>query len=488
MNRFFNKSCNAVAVLASVLLLGAGASASERYRDRMFDVEVTHDWFIAEDVPHLADTNFVTEAMTRFYTGREGTIAYFFDSEDSTVSKSLYVDLYMPKKDETKNRPMVIVSHGGAFVAGHKDDKDQKSVGYCDSLAARGFVTMSLEYRLGVKLESKDCSALSVGGVAIGNIGGLGDLSIMNQKCQLSIDSVNFARTVYRGVQDIRAAVRFARKNGDDLGIDTNRIYLLGNSAGAILSLENVYAASEDDFPAYVNASKPLGKLDAYGHQGVGSKANAVVSLWGAVHNLDMIGDNKTPLLLIHGTSDATVAFKTARPLSNVAKVLENLMPETAALMGSYTLDLHAPTLYGSYVIDSLLTAKNIKHETYFVEGVGHEFYDDDPKYAVEVQKRAFDFFYRLAVAPAGAEGEEYFQGLPARKVVASNGVVMSSKNRSFFLKHGYNVKYEVFDLRGHTIKAGKTSAGMIVDLGALNSGSYILRVQGERPISFKLK
>ena len=53
----------------------------------------------------------------------------------------------------------------------------------------------------------------------------------------LTIDSLDFSRTVYRGIQDVRAAVRYFRANADELGIDPNRIYLIGNSAGAILSL-----------------------------------------------------------------------------------------------------------------------------------------------------------------------------------------------------------------------------------------------------------
>lgn len=453
------------AVLAVFFVVATSASAAERYKDRMFEVEVTKSWPITKDVPHLSNKHLITETLETVADLRnEGTVAYFYKDENTTEMKPITVDIYMPKKDTATNRSMVIVSHGGAFVAGHKDDKTQKTVGYCDSLAARGYVVLSLEYRLGVTLESKECPILT------------------DKACQLSIDSANFARSVYRGVQDIRAAVRYARFKAKDFGIDPGRVYLIGNSAGAILSLENIYASSKSDFPSYIDKKPLLGDLDDYGEAGSDSKANGVASLWGAVHNLDMIGDNKTPVLLIHGTDDVTVYFKKGRPLSDVAGVLSNLMPGTAATFASFGLDLHAPTLYGSYVIDSLLTVKKVKHETYFVEGVKHEFYDDDVKYEKEVQKRVFDFLYGLSTGPAGTVS------IPVVMLTRPSAIRMGEQNHSFMVSRGHNLQYSVVDLRGRSVMNGVASAGQTVELNGLNNGVYVLRVQGERSIRFALE
>ena len=81
-----------------------------------------------------------------------GQYVYFYTNENDVELKPLLMDLYTPKGDTEKKRAAVIVSHGGAFVAGAKDDTDQQTVTYCDSLAARGFVAASIEYRMGVTL------------------------------------------------------------------------------------------------------------------------------------------------------------------------------------------------------------------------------------------------------------------------------------------------------------------------------------------------
>lgn len=426
-------------------------SAAERYKDRMFKVEKSSDVVFAKDVPHLSAYHTITTGLLTYaLLDPDMTVAYFYKDENTVKSKNLLMDLYMPKDDSATDRAAVIVAHGGAMVAGSKDDFAQHSVNYCDSLAARGYVTASIEYRLGVTLTGEDY--------------------------QFHIDSVDFARAVYRGVQDVRAAVRYFRANAKKLGINPNRIYLVGNSAGAILSLENIYARSRTDFPSYIDKKPLLGGMDDYGEKADYANANAVASLWGAVHNIDMIDDNKTPVLLIHGTDDNTVYFKTGRPLSNVAGVLKNLIPsDMGAQLASFTMDLHAPTLYGSYVIDSVLTEKGVEHETYFVEGQTHEFYDDD-EYTAKVQKKVFDFLYNLTQKTAGVK--------PIVLAQASK-IHMGEDNLNFTVNSAKPLAYRVVDLRGRAVMNGSVASGEVVDLSNIGKGVFMLLVKGERAVRF---
>ena len=431
----------------------AFVGAAERYKDRMFDVSVKRDVTYASNVKHLKTLNSISTAIITYAMLNDGMPVYLYDNETDLTEVSLKMDIYQPKNDSEKKRPAVLVMHGGAFAAGSKNDYDQHTVTYCDSLAARGFVTAAVQYRLGITAVIKDKA--------------------------LTIDSLDFSRTVYRGIQDVRAAVRYFRANADELGIDPNRIYLIGNSAGAILSLENIYMDKESEIPPAAKNAPDLGGLDAYGVQGYGSQANAVAALWGAVHDPKIIEDVKKPVLLVHGKADSTVVWKTGRPLSNIAAVLENLMPSMAASVGAMAFHVATPTLYGSYVIDSVLTANNVEHDTYFVEGQPHEFYDYED-YDVKVQKKVFDFLYDLTQKPASAD----------RIVVAlvkPSALRMGENNMSFTVSKGNNLAYAVTDLRGRIVKNGAVSAGETVDLSDLDRGVYVLRVKGERPVRFGL-
>jgi poly(3-hydroxybutyrate) depolymerase len=428
--------------------------AAERYKDRLFDVNVERDVSFAKNVPHLSSYHKITEALLLYAKfSSDATVAYFYTEEDKVKNQDLKMDLYTPKGDTETSRPAVIVSHGGAMVAGSKDDFNQHTVNYCDSLAARGYVTASIEYRLGVTLTGSDY--------------------------QLHIDSVNFARAVYRGVQDVRAAVRYMRANASKLGVDPNRIYLVGNSAGAIISLENVYASLYKDFPEYIHVKPLLGGLDDYGESAEYSTANAVAALWGAVHDPKLVETSDVPVLLVHGTADETVLFKTGRPLSNLPGTLENIIPSSlAATAASYTLDLNAPTLYGSYVIDSVLTKRGVEHETYFVEDVFHEFYDEEP-YTAEVQARVFDFLYSLTQKPTGIKKPVV--------LARASSIHMTEGNLGFTYSGDRTVRYRVVDLRGRAVLQGNVSRGETVEFDAMDNGVYVLQVAGEKPMRFGL-
>lgn len=431
----------------------AFAGAAERYKDRMFDVSVKKDVIYAAKVKHLKTLNTISTAAIAYAVLNEGMPVYLYENETDLTQVDLHMDIYQPKKDTEKKRPVVLVMHGGAFAAGSKNDYDQHTVTYCDSLAARGYVTAAVEYRLGIT-------------------------AVIKNKA-LTVDSLDFSRTVYRGIQDVRAAVRYIRANADELGVDPDRVYLIGNSAGAILSLENIYMDKESEIPPAAKSKPDLGGLDAYGVQGYGSQANAVAALWGAVHDPKIIEDVKKPVLLVHGKADSTVVWKTGRPLSNIAAVLENLMPAAAASVGALAFHVATPTLYGSYVIDSVLTANNVEHDTYFVEGQPHEFYDYED-YDVKVQKKVFDFLYDLTQKPAVAD----------RIVVAlakPSAIRMGENNMSFTVATGRNLAYAVTDLRGRIVKNGVVSAGETVDFRDLERGVYVLRVKGERAIRFGL-
>ena len=71
-----------------------------------------------------------------------------------------------------------------------------------------------------------------------------------------------------------------------------------------------------------------------------------------------------TPVFLVHGTDDNIVPFKKGVPLAGI------IPPEYSSVA-----QLNLQETYGSFCIDTVLSNRNINHETYFVEGQKHEFY-----------------------------------------------------------------------------------------------------------------
>ena len=135
-------------------------------------------------------------------------------------------DLYLP--DGTDRAPVLVAVHGGGFQVG--DRKFYRHWG--PYLARHGYAVFSIEYRLmrpGVK-------------------------------------------TWPGAVCDTKAAVQFARANAADLGLDPDRIALIGDSAGAHLSALVALAGEEALFSR---------DYDSDLHAAVSCRVKAVIGFYG---------------------------------------------------------------------------------------------------------------------------------------------------------------------------------------------------------------
>ncbi len=240
-------------------------------------------------------------------------------NEANTSPQDLLMDVFQPVGDPLDYRPVIICAHSGGFLLGTKEAEDMRA--FCDSMAHRGYVTASIEYRLGMSIISASSSI----------------------------------RAVYRGIQDGRAAIRFFKENANVYGIDTNNIYLLGSSAGAYICQHNFFMDTEDDRPPASFTSPDLGCLDCSGndfqHSG---KANGIIALWGALADTNLIISTDTlPVFLAHGIADQDVPFGFGYAFGNE----------------------YFPPSYGSGSVAEQLESYGNFAETYFVEGQGHEFY-----------------------------------------------------------------------------------------------------------------
>lgn len=196
----------------------------------------------------------------------------------STVS--LDMDIYEPAGDTASIRPLIIFAHGGSFLGGSKTDGDQ--VALCNHFAKRGYVAATTNYRLGMGFP---------------------------------IDEANAKKAVWRATQDMKAAVRFFRKDAataNTYKIDPNMIFAGGTSAGAFMALHLAYLDQPSEIPAEIDTNALGGLEGNSGNPGYPSTVNAVINLCGALGDADFIVPGDIPVVSLHGTDDNTVPYGTA--------------------------------------------------------------------------------------------------------------------------------------------------------------------------------
>jgi lysophospholipase L1-like esterase/dienelactone hydrolase len=188
--------------------------------------------------------------------------------------EELLLDIYMPPATDTlRSRPLVIFIHGGGFQNGSR--KADLGVMLCKSLTRKGYVTASIDYRLGVGKQRTE---------------------------------TDYAEAMYRAQQDGRAAVRFLRRYAEKYGIDTSQIFIAGTSAGGMTSLAMAYM-DDNEIPAGVDKGR-WGTLEGDGgHASYSSHVQGVINCWGSMPDLNWIKRGDAPLFNTAGTADKTVPF-----------------------------------------------------------------------------------------------------------------------------------------------------------------------------------
>ncbi len=141
--------------------------------------------------------------------------------------EDLFLDIYEPEGDTIEERPVVILAHRGDFLPAivnqspYGTRKDSAVVEFCMELAKRGYVAVSMDYRLGWNPFG---SAIEI------------------KKTVLEAS--------YRITQDMRAAIRFFRKtaaeDGNPYGIDADRMAVGGFDAAGFASNSVAHLKNND--------------------------------------------------------------------------------------------------------------------------------------------------------------------------------------------------------------------------------------------------
>ena len=341
--------------------------------------------------------------------------------EGDTSPTTLYLDFYEPLGDTLSARPLVITVFGGAFVAGSRDYADM--VEYCTRLAKHGYAAASIDYRL---------------------------ISIWN------LNSTALIRDAYMAAQDVSSAIRFFKYHCAEYRIDTEQVFLLGNSAGSIAIYCELFM-DEDERPAETFEDPDLGSMHSSGFDEYADFSPAVagaIPQWGGVMDLDVIDEEEyVPLCMLHGTDDTNVPYDSGYCYNGM---LPGVMPY----------------MYGSHPIAGRLDEIGITdYEFHSFEGEGHAFYFIPVVFTLIEEKfdTCFsitrDFLYHHLKFPTSIpETEELkIQVYPN----PSNGV--------FNIKIEGETTFTIYNLMGQTVANAKTENG-IFTISNLPSGVYFVK------------
>lgn len=221
---------------------------------------------------------FVDEVFSQFIVTSD--VIYGHSKTQGGKQETLRMDIYQPKNDDMKKRPLIVYAHGGYFLFGDKNEfKDN-----AEKLAKSGYVVALINYRL---IDIPQADTVS-------------------------------KKAVIDAVHDMKAAVRYFNKDANSTNnykIDPNRIVIGGFSAGAVTSLHYAYANDKKDvlkmggkwLLKYVIRNQ--GIEGHSGNPGYSSAVKGVINIAGSIHNSNLVDSDEPFLISIHGTDDKTVPF-----------------------------------------------------------------------------------------------------------------------------------------------------------------------------------
>ena len=288
-----------------------------RFQCNLFETPVFHDY----ENKCYQDTLFeVEEASDICYANVTGFWSELGDETDVTdkvfrmanaineIPLNLHLDIFRPKNDTLKKHPLVMLVHGGAFYFGSKDDKSITT--WCRHLASLGYVTASIDYRIGF-------------------------LPTM----------ASIGRAGYRAVQDAHAAMRFLVSHQEEYGIDTTMLFVGGASAGAITVLNLAFMTNETR-PEYTHSDllRPdLGDIDTCGNAiRTDFRIKGIIDMWGAMPDTSLLRGRNIPILAFHGDADNIVPYGYDYPFG-IAGMLKTWLVEP--MFGSSCIVDHASKL-----------------------------------------------------------------------------------------------------------------------------------------------
>lgn len=256
------------------------------------------------------------------------------------ANQKLNLDLYTPIGDTTpsgdlfKNRPCIVFCFGGAFVSGTRTSPELTF--FASSLAQRGFVCASIDYRL-------------------------------DNQANMTANGEN--GSVIRAVQDAKAAVRFLKSKSADFGIDSTMMFIGGTSAGGVTALTLGYSQFNELSDSVKTAINSLGGWEgSTNNLSQSSQVKGIFNFAGAILDTAHIVANDLPIYLNHANGDATVPFRSGYPLNGQSKTFMhgsfNIAQRMKEKGNYYVLDSFSSTNHPAFADPNILTGLGLLNTT----------------------------------------------------------------------------------------------------------------------------
>lgn len=353
-------------------------------------------------------------------------------------TQELKMNIFQPVGDTATNRPLLVLAHGGSFVSGNRYLPDVTYL--CTEFAKRGYVCVSIQYRLGVNVPE-----------------------ILLDQSQAG---PQFANALWRGTLDGRGAVRYLRANANTYKVSLGQVYLGGVSAGGVLGLHEAFLDTEAEVgtsnPPIDTTSIGGGIEGLSGTPGQSWRVKGVISLCGALGDVNWMKNNKNvSIFSVHGTNDETVPYKT--------DFFSYLSLQIGRLSGSFVVDSMAKVLGMKSVFYTFKDAPHVP----FSPGVGTT--ESSTAYMDTTEGLLRDFLF----------DDIKTQGVGVNNVLANSDVKVypnpANENVSIETNKGNNNVITILDLSGKTIETINTSKSItVLNTSNLTSGIYFIQITNE--------
>jgi len=275
--------------------------------------------------------------------------------------RPLRLDLYLAPGATNKPHPLVIFVHGGGWQSGHTRHSGAFAdwPGVLASLAARGYVVASVEYRLS--------------------------------------GEAHFPAAI----QDVKSAIRYLRAHSSEYRIDPARAVIWGGSAGGQLAALAATSCGVVDLEPAQTAPPPGARIPT-AQPSASDCVQGLIAWYGvfdfttlarqsaAVGGREGDGANSPPNRYLGCTSSDC---ETVEKAASAASYVDSKDPPTLLIHGS---DDHTVPTQQSRDFLALLRSKGVPAELVVIPGVDHSFIGKTPQAtraaSLEALQRSFEF------------------------------------------------------------------------------------------------